>query len=56
MKMRELVASIVAESKYAQRDINGIEYVMLSAFIDHKKGDSALSVENLKILVKGGEA
>ena len=36
-EMTELVANIIAESMYAQCDVNGNEYILLEAFIDHKK-------------------
>ena len=45
--------NIIAESMYAQCDLNGNEYLLLESFIDHRKNGSALSVEDQKIVVKG---
>ena len=53
--MNELVATIIAESMYAQCDVNWNEYLLLKAFIDHRKNDSALSVEDQKVIIKGQE-
>ena len=49
----EHAANIIAESMYAQCDVNGNEYLLLKAFIDYRKNGSALSVEDQKIVVKG---
>ena len=54
-EMIELVANIIAESTYAQCDVDGYEYLLLEAFIDHKRNGSALSVEDQKVVVKGRE-
>ena len=35
--MTKLVAYIIAESLHAQCDVNGNEYLLLEAFIDHRK-------------------
>ena len=54
-EMTELAANIIAESLYAQCDVNGNECLLLDAFMDHRKNGSALSVEDKKIVVKGQE-
>ena len=48
-----MAANIIAELMYAQCDVNGNKYLLLSAFIDHRKNGSSLSVEDQKIVVKG---
>ena len=54
-KITELAANIIAESMYAQCDVNGNEYLLLETFIDHGKTTSALSVEDQKIVINGQE-
>ena len=54
-EMTGLAAIIIAESMYAQCDVDRNEYLMLDAFIDYRKNGSALSVEDQKIVVKGQE-
>ena len=51
--MTELVANIIAESMYAQCDFDRNEYLLLGAFIDHRKNGSALSEEDQKVVIKG---
>ena len=51
--MTELATNVIAESMYAQCDVNGNEYLLLEAFIDHQKNHSALSVEDQKVVIKG---
>ena len=51
--MTELVTNIIAESMYAQCDVDGNEYQLLEAFIDHWKNGSALSVDVQKVVIKG---
>ena len=51
--MTELVANIIAESMYAQCNVDGNEYLLLEAFINHRKNGSALSVEDQKVIIKG---
>ena len=53
--MTKLTANINEESMYAQCYVNGNEYLSLEAFINHRKYDSALSVEDQKIVFKGQE-
>ena len=43
----ELAANIITESIYAQCDVNWNEHLLLESFVDHRKDDSALSVEDL---------
>ena len=50
--MSELVANIIAESKDAQCAVNGKEYLLLEEFDDHGKNDSALCVEDQKVVIK----
>ena len=51
----ELAANIIAESVYAQCDVDGNEYLLLEALVSHRKNDSALTVEVQKIVVRGQE-
>ena len=48
-EITELAAKMIAESIYAQCDVDWNEYLLLEAFINHRKNDSALSVEDHKI-------
>ena len=43
-EMTELAANIIAESIYTQCDVEGNEYFLLEAFVDHRKNGSALNV------------
>ena len=43
-EMTELAADNIAESIYSQCNIDENEYLLLKAFIDHRKNNSALSV------------
>ena len=52
-EMTELAANIIAESMYAQCDIDGNEYLLLEAFINHRKNGPALGVKNQKKVTKG---
>ena len=52
-EMTELAANIIAESMYTQCDVDGNEYLLLEAFINHRKDGSALSVEEQKVVIKG---
>ena len=52
-EITELTAIIIAESMYAQCDVDGNDYLLLESSIDHRKDDSALSVEDQNIVVKG---
>ena len=49
----ELAANIIAELMYTQYHDNRNGYLLLEPFVDHRKDDSALSVENQKGRVKG---
>ena len=51
-EMIELAAIIIAESTYAQCDVNGNEHLLLEAFVDHRKNRSILSVEDQKVVIK----
>ena len=44
-EITEMVANI-GESMYTECDVIWNEYLLLMAFIDHRKNDSALSVED----------
>ena len=48
----ELAGNIIAESMYAQYDVDANKYLLLEAFIDHRKNGSALSAEDQKIIVR----
>ena len=52
-EMSELAANIISESMYVQCDLDGNEYLLLEAFIDHRKNGSALSVDDQMIVIKG---
>ena len=45
--------SIIIESIYAQCDVNRNKYLLLESFFNHRKDDTALSVEGQKTVVKG---
>ena len=51
----ELAANIIAESMYVQCDVGGNEYLLLEAFVNHRKNGSALSVKDQKVVIKGQE-
>ena len=51
--MTELAANIIAELMYAQCHVKGSEYLLLEAFINHRKNGSALSVDDQKEVIKG---
>ena len=53
--MTELAANIIAESMYAQCDVDGNEYLLLEAFVKHWKSGSALSVKDQKAVITGRE-
>ena len=50
--MTELVANIISESMYAQCDIDGNEYLLFKAFINHRTNVSALNVKDQKMVIK----
>ena len=47
-EITELGADIIIESMYSQCDVNRIEYLLLEAFINHRKNGSALSRKVIK--------
>ena len=51
----ESTAFIIAGSMCTQYNVDGIKYLLLDLFIDHKKDDSTLSVDNQRVLVKERE-
>ena len=51
-EITELPANIIAESMYTQCDVDVNEYLLLEAFICHRKDGSALSVEGQKMVAK----
>ena len=51
----ELAANIITELMYAQCDNDRNKYLLLLAFINHRKTGSALSIENQKVVVRGQE-
>ena len=51
-EITELAACIIAESMYAQCNVDGNEILLLEAFIDHRKIGLALSVEDRMMDVK----
>ena len=40
---------------YAQCFIDGIKYLLLEAFFDHKKNDLTHSTEDQKVIIKGSQ-
>ena len=54
-EITELEAKIMEESIYALCDVDGNEFILLEAFIDHRKNDSALSAEDQKVVMKERE-
>ena len=52
-EITELAVNIITESVYAQCDVNGNEYLLLEALINHRKDGSVLSVENQRVVLKG---
>ena len=52
-EVTELAANIIAELMYAQCDANDNQYLLLEAFVDHRKNSSDLSVEDQKLIIKG---
>ena len=53
--MTESAANIIAESMYAQCDVDRNKYLLLEAFINHRKNGSILIVEDQKVVIKGLE-
>jgi hypothetical protein len=47
-EVTELVANTIATSMYAQCDVGGNEYLLLEAFVDLQKSDTALTLEQQK--------
>ena len=54
-EMTELAANVIAESLYAQCDVDGNESLLLQVFIDHRKNGSAFSAEDQTVVIKGQE-
>ena len=54
-EITELTANTIEESMFSQCDVNGNEYLLLGAFLYHRKNGLALSVEDQKITVKEQE-
>ena len=55
-QVTELTANIIAESMYSQCDPDGNQYVLLNAIVDFRKTNTALSIKDQKIIVKGRES
>ena len=51
-KVMELLTKIIAESIYAHCDVGSNKYLLLKLFVDQRKNDRYLSVEEHKIVVK----
>ena len=54
-KISDFAPNVIAESMYAQCDVDINEYISLEAYVDHRKNGSSLSVEEQKIVINGGE-
>ena len=52
-EITELAAITIVELMYAQCNIDGNEYLLLVLFVDHRKDDLALIIEDQSIIVKG---
>ena len=52
-QVNELMAKIIAESMYSQCDPDGNQCVLLNATVDFFKNNTALSIEDQKIVVEG---
>ena len=52
----ELMTNIIAESMYSQCDPDGNQYVLLDSIVDFFKNNTALSIVDQKIIVKGRES
>ena len=48
-----VAADIISELMHAQCNVNANEYILLVAFVHHRKNGSALSAGDQKIVVKG---
>ena len=55
-QVTELTANVIAESMYSQCDPDGNQYVLLNAIVDFCKNNTALSIEDQKIVVKGRQS
>ena len=55
-EMTELAPNIIPESMYTQCDVDRNEYLLLEAFVSHRKNGSALSVDDQMVVVKKQEA
>ena len=49
------LAANIAESMYAQYDVNGNDFLLLEIFFNHRKIGSVVSVEEQKVKVMGQE-
>ena len=54
-EITELAVNIIAELMYVQCNVDGNEYLLFEAFINHRKNGLALSVEDQIIVVNGQE-
>ena len=51
-KVTELTANVIAQSMYAQCDLDGNEYLLLDSFVDYDRSKKALTHEQQRIMVK----
>ena len=51
-EITEFTANIIAELMHAPCDINGDDYLLLESLVNHRKDDSALGIENQKVVIK----
>ena len=54
-EITKFTANIIAESMYAKCDFDGNEYLLLQAFVNHRKNGSTLNVEDQKAVFRGQE-
>ena len=47
-----MAANIIIELMHAHCDVDKNKYIMLQAFVDHRKNVSAPSIEDQKIVMK----
>ena len=52
-KVTELIANVIAESVYAQCNLDGNEYLLLYMLVDYRKNNKAISLSDQQITVQG---
>ena len=52
-EITELAANIIEKSLCAQHNVDNNEYLLLDSAVDHRNDDSALGLEDQKVVVNG---